>query len=126
MADLARVITRALELTTRLDQQSALQQPFVDSAIEVTSCKFGALAVLDSRGETLQFVFSGIEPWLADKIGTPPKGHGLLGDIPDDRYLIVNDLKGGDYPPNHPHLHNFLGVPIRIQDLRVWQALFVR
>ncbi|MDN6487258.1 MAG: GAF domain-containing protein, partial [Ancrocorticia sp.] len=74
------------------------------------------MAVLDSRGETLQFVFSGIEPWLADKIGTPPKGHGLLGDIPDDRYLIVNDLKGGDYPPNHPHLHNFLGVPIRIQD----------
>lgn len=123
MADLARVITRALELTTRLDQQSALQT-FVDSAIEVTSCKFGALAVLDSRGETLQFVFSGIEPWLADKIGTPPKGHGLLGDIPDDRYLIVNDLKGGDYPPNHPHLHNFLGVPIRIQD-RVFGRLYL-
>ncbi len=123
MADLARVITRALELTTRLDQQSALQT-FVDSAVDVTGCAYGALAVLDSRGDTLQFVFSGIEPWLAERIGTPPEGHGLLGEIPDDDYLIVNDLPTGHYPPNHPKLYNFLGVPIRIQD-RVFGRLYL-
>ena len=123
MADLARVITRALKLTTRLDQQSALQT-FVDSAIEVTSCKFGALAVLDFARRNPPIVFSGIEPWLADKIGPPPEGHGLLGDIPDDRYLIVNDLEGGDYPLEPSPPSQLPRCSHRIQD-RVFGRLYL-
>ena len=91
MSDLASVMTHALELTTRLDRQSVLQM-LVDSAVELAGCKYGALSVLDSGGETLQFVFTGIDHWRAERIGPPPKGHGVFGEMRDEHYQILEDL----------------------------------
>lgn len=74
--DVTSIISHALSLTTRLDRASVLQA-FVESAITLTGATYGALSVLDSRGETLEFVYSGIPKNLANHIGMPPKGHGV-------------------------------------------------
>lgn len=127
MSDLASVMTHALDLTTRLDRQSVLQT-LVDSAVELAGCKYGALSVLDSEGETLQFVFTGIDHWRAERIGPPPKGHGVFGEMQDEHYLIVNELEGHPtrhpWPKHHPHMTSFLGCPIRIRD-RVFGRLYL-
>ncbi len=127
MSDLASVMTHALDLVTRLDRQSVLQT-LVDSAVELAGCKYGALSVLDSQGETLQFVFTGVDTWRAERIGPPPKGHGVFGEMQDEHYLIVNELEGHPtrhpWPKHHPHMTSFLGCPIRIRD-RVFGRLYL-
>lgn len=126
-ADVTSLISHALSLTTRLDRASVLQA-FVDSALTLTGAKYGALSVLDSRGETLEFVFSGIPRAIADRIGMPPHGHGVFRDIPNDSYLIVNDLEHYEHrapwPSHHPHMGNFLGVPVRLYG-RIFGRLYL-
>jgi signal transduction histidine kinase len=51
-------------------------------------------------------------------IGAPPRGHGILGLlITDPRPLRLHDLKehpeSYGFPPNHPPMQTFLGVPVR-------------
>ncbi len=126
-ADVTSIISHALSLTTRLDRTEVLQT-FVDSAVELSGARYGAMSVLDSRGETLEFVFSGIPKDHAKFIGNPPKGRGVFGDIPNDSYLIVNDLESYPnrfpWPSNHPLMHNFLGVPVRMLG-RVFGRLYL-
>lgn len=125
--DVTSIISHALSLTTRLDRASVLQA-FVESAITLTGATYGALSVLDSRGETLEFVYSGIPKNLANHIGMPPKGHGVFADIPNDSFLIVNDLDNYPHrfpwPEYHPHMHNFLGVPVRLYG-RIFGRLYL-
>lgn len=125
--DLTSIISHALALTTRLDRQSVLQN-FVDSSVLLTGAKYSALAVLDSAGETLEFVYTGIPRQLAAHIGHPPMGHGVFGDLPSETYLIVNDLEHYEnrypWPQHHPHMESFLGVPMRIHS-RVFGRLYL-
>lgn len=126
-SDLTTIISHALDLTTRLDRQSVLQT-FVDSSVELTGAKYGALAVLDSSGETLEFVYTGMPHHLAERIGNPPAGYGVFGDLPNDTYFIVNDLEHYinryPWPKHHPHMTSFLGVPMRIHS-RVYGRLYL-
>lgn len=114
--DIMTVMTYALELTTRLDQNSILQS-LVESARTITGAKYSALGIVDSHGKTLQFVFSGLSQSTAEKIGHPPLGKGMFSDIPPDDRLIINDLETygnrSSWPKFHPVMKNFLGVPIR-------------
>lgn len=114
--DIMTVMTYALELTTRLDQNSILQS-LVDSARTITGAKYSALGIVDSHGKTLQFVFSGLSQNTADKIGHPPLGKGMFADIPPDDRLIINNIEEYEnrsaWPKFHPVMKNFLGVPIR-------------
>lgn len=114
--DIMTVMTYALELTTRLDQNSILQT-LVDSARTVAKAKYAALGIVDSHGKTLQFVYSGLSQNTADKIGHPPLGKGMFADIPPDDRLIINDIDNyanrSAWPKYHPVMKNFLGVPIR-------------
>lgn len=114
--DLMTVMTYALELTTRLDQNSILQS-LVDSARTITGAKYAALGIVDSHGKTLQFVYSGLSQNIAEKIGHPPLGKGMFADIPPDDRLIINSIADYEnrsaWPKFHPVMKNFLGVPIR-------------
>lgn len=116
LMNLAMVMTQALELTTRLDQQSVLQA-LVDSAVALTGARYAALGVTDYKGTVLDFVFAGIDPEVADEIGHPPEGHGIFKYIPDETYLIENDLRSfadrHEVPASLPEMETFLGVPIR-------------
>lgn len=92
-------------------------QHIVDTARLVVGAKYAALAVLDESSEFSRFFYSGMTEEEAKKIGEPPKGRGLLGLIIEEGQAIrLRDLtkhpKAYGFPPNHPVMKTFLGVPI--------------
>ena len=110
----------ALTLTEELDLGTVLQR-VVDQARVLARAKYGALGVLDEKGEFIdQFITSGITPEQRAQLGTPPRGHGLLGvlikvgesiQVPD----IAADPRAVGFPPNHPPMRSLLGVPIKFK-----------
>jgi signal transduction histidine kinase len=94
----------------------------VSSAVEVIGARYGALGVLSERGDGLsEFVHVGIPPEVAEAIGHLPEGHGILGLlILDPRPLRLPDLSqhpdSFGFPPHHPPMRSFLGVPVRLRD----------
>ena len=90
----------------------------VELACKLTGARYGALGVLDETGRRLDRFFThGMDQHMRDAIGPEPVGRGILGAlIIDARPLRLTDL-GADprsvgFPPNHPPMTSFLGVPI--------------
>lgn len=108
----------ALVLTMDLDLRTVLNR-VVHLACELVNARYGALGVLDENGERIgQFITSGITPEERQAIPRLPQGHGLLGAlIKEGRPIrvpeISEDGRSVGFPPNHPHMHSFLGVPIK-------------
>jgi two-component system sensor histidine kinase DevS len=55
------------------------------------------------------------------EVGEPPVGRGLLGALKDERRTIrIHDIdkdpRSFGFPPGHPVMHSFLGVPIMLGD----------
>lgn len=104
-------------LTAERELERVLQQ-VADSAREVMDARYAALGVLDERGEALaRFLVSGVTPEQYERIGHLPSGKGILGVlIRDPRPLRLPDLtrypESAGFPPHHPQMHSFLGVPI--------------
>ncbi len=108
----------ALALTTELELDAVLQK-VVDLACELTAARYGALGVVDARGTAIQkFITYGIDRNMHEEIGMPPKGHGVLGLlIREGKSIrlgeIASHVESVGYPPAHPLMKTFLGVPIR-------------
>lgn len=123
----ARVLSMALKLTTQLDRQEILKG-FIESSASITGARYGAVAVFNDQGETVNFMWTGIPEEMAAKIGHPPVGHGVFADIPDNHFLIVNDMthyiNRFPWPKHHPVMENFLGAPVRIGG-RVFGRLYL-
>ncbi|MBR6459994.1 MAG: GAF domain-containing protein [Actinomycetaceae bacterium] len=123
----ARVLSMALKLTTQLDRQEILKG-FIESSASITGARYGAVGVFDEQGETVNFMWTGIPQEQAAKIGHPPEGHGVFADIPDNHFLIVNDMthyiNRFPWPEHHPIMENFLGAPVRIGG-RVFGRLYL-
>ena len=94
----------------------------VQSAVDLSDATYGALGVLDDAGTKLaQFITVGIDDAAHAAIGELPEGHGILGLlIVDAKPLRLPDLTehpdSYGFPPNHPPMRSFLGVPIRLRD----------
>ena len=92
------------------------------SACRLVECRYGALGVLDAEGKGLaEFVHVGIEAAPVSRIGHLPEGHGILGLlILDPKPLHLADLTrhphSYGFPPHHPTMKLFLGVPIRVRE----------
>jgi signal transduction histidine kinase len=99
-----------------------LLQRVLEAATELADARYGALGVLDPTGTRLdQFLTVGIDDEKRQRIGSLPEGHGLLGRlISHPEPLRLPDLAehpdSYGFPPNHPPMHSFLGVPIRVRD----------
>ncbi len=110
-----QLVEAALDLTKSLKLTEILQQ-FVDQSCALTGARFGALAVLDTRGGTRMFLQHGFSPEEAHAVGHPPIGRGMIGAIPDDGALIINDIATHPlftgFPSGHRSMYNFLGVPL--------------
>ena len=93
----------------------------VEAAAALADAEYGALGVLDSDHQQLvEFHTVGIDEALREQIGEPPHGHGILGElIADPRPLRLTDLtshpRSYGFPPHHPAMRSFLGVPIRVR-----------
>ena len=104
-----------------LDLPSMLRR-IVQSAADLVDARYGALGVLDeSRTRLAQFITVGIDDEVHKAIGNLPEGHGILGlIIVEAKPLRLPDLTehpdSYGFPPNHPRMKSFLGVPIRLRD----------
>lgn len=112
------VVTMAADLS--LD--SVLSR-IVTIASRLVDAKYAALGVLGAGPEQRlrTFVHHGIEDQQVAKIGDLPAGHGLLGLIIDQpEPLRLHDIaehpQSYGFPPHHPPMHSFLGVPVRIRE----------
>jgi len=92
------------------------------AACSLVDARYGALGVIDPDGDGLeQFIYEGIDADTAAQIGSLPTGQGLLGAlIKDPRPIrlrrISDDPRSVGFPPHHPPMDSFLGVPIRVRD----------
>jgi len=95
----------------------------VEIARELTGADYAALGVLNSGSKKglRTFVHQGMDPVQVEEIGALPTGHGLLGlliDKPEPLRLheIASHPESYGFPPGHPPMSSFLGVPVRIRD----------
>ncbi len=95
-------------------------QVIVERVRDLVGARYAALGIHDQAGVIEQFVTSGISRPDRARIGAPPRGHGLLGVIiRENRTIRLDDLMADPrrvgFPPNHPEMHPFLGVPIVVR-----------
>src|SRR3954454_12057552 len=95
-------------------------QRIVTTAADLVGARYGALGVLDpTRTRLVEFVTTGIDADGRAAIGHLPEGLGILGLlIVEPRPLRLPDLTrhpdSYGFPPHHPPMKAFLGVPIAL------------
>ncbi|HEY7682619.1 MAG TPA: ATP-binding protein [Gemmatimonadales bacterium] len=104
-------------LISELHLEGVLQQ-VANLAAEVIGARYSAVGMLSADGRTLEtFTTAGLGPQERERIGKAPEGRGVLGlviqggqavRLPD---LMKHPASVG-FPPHHPPMHSFLGVPI--------------
>jgi len=115
---LRELLGAVLALSSDPDPTNMLQR-IVDASVKLVDARYGALGVLDETGTHLsQFITVGIDD--VTQIGHLPEGLGILGLlILDAQPLRLPDLRehpeSFGFPPNHPPMRAFLGVPIRVR-----------
>ncbi|MDE3118803.1 MAG: PAS domain S-box protein, partial [Nitrospirota bacterium] len=115
---LLKLVDVAQRLTVTTDRHQFLRI-VADSAVQLTSARYGALGVFDEAGERLDdFITVGMDEATERAIGARPVGRGLLGALEGvEGPLRLRDLMQhhsfSGFPPHHPPMHSFLGSPIR-------------
>jgi signal transduction histidine kinase len=110
-------VSIGLTLTSELSLEGVLEQT-VNLAASIIGARYAAIGVLAPDGRHLEsFTTFGISEEERARIGPPPKGHGILGlVIREARVIRLPDLTrhpdSYGFPPHHPPMHSFLGVPI--------------
>ncbi len=119
-ADARLLLEAVTAISSDLDLASVLTR-IVEAATALTGARYGALGVLGREGgELVEFVTTGIDERARELIGHLPRGRGILGVIIDDPSgLRLSDLNAHPasvgFPPNHPPMTSFLGMPVRIR-----------
>ncbi len=99
-----------------------LLEHLVEEARSMVGARYGALGVLNTERTALaQFVTVGLDPDQEKAIGPRPTGQGVLGLlINEPEPLRMPDIRshGNSYgfPPGHPPMTSFLGVPVKVRD----------
>jgi len=115
LLDAVIAVGSGLELSTLLERITWLATQLVDA-------RYGALGVLDGQRTGLtEFVTAGIDDETRADIGDTPSGRGILGLLIDEpKPIRLRDLSthphSSGFPPHHPEMRSFLGVPIRVRD----------
>jgi len=92
-------------------------QKVVDQARQLLDARYGALSVVDAERRIEQFVVSGLDAETIERLGEPPRGHGLLGVVLDhgERLRLADlgrDPRSAGFPEHHPEMHSLLAVPV--------------
>jgi len=95
-------------------------QLIVDNVRELADARYAALGIVDGDGRIERFLTAGISDAARRRIGSPPRGHGLLGLIVrENRAIRVPDITADPrrhgFPPHHPSMRSFLGVPLTVR-----------
>ncbi|HXA29449.1 MAG TPA: GAF domain-containing sensor histidine kinase [Candidatus Angelobacter sp.] len=119
-----RLLDAVMAISSDLSLPNVLRR-IVAAACELVDARYGALGVIGpgegglERG-LVEFITVGADEETIKKIGPYPQGRGILGLlVTDPKPLrlrnLQDDAKSWGFPPNHPPMHSFLGVPIRIR-----------
>jgi signal transduction histidine kinase len=109
-----------IAISSELSLDRVLQR-IVEAAATVTGARYAALGVIDPSGRGLErFVTTGLDDKTVAEIGEEPHGLGILGVlIRDATPLRLRDLREDPrsvgFPPGHPEMRSFLGVPITVR-----------
>ncbi len=110
-----RTVGAGLDLHITLDR-------IVETAAELADARYAAIGIIDDTREGLSdFVTYGVTGAQHERIGALPDGHkGLLGALIHDPKPVrladlTKDPRSAGFPPGHPPMRSFLGVPIRVQ-----------
>lgn len=98
---------------------SDLLHSTVETAMELTDARYGALGVLGAHGELSDFIYIGVDEETAKRIGHLPRGVGVLGLITSTGKTVrLDDItahaESAGFPDHHPPMMTFLGVPVRV------------
>lgn len=126
---LRRLIDVGRALLSQLDPEAVLDQ-VLETARDITGARYAALGILDrDRRELERFITRGIDDETHRSIGDLPRGRGILGILIDEPHPLrisrVGDHpKSFGFPPGHPPMATFLGVPIVVRG-QVWGNLYL-
>lgn len=106
-------------ISSDLDLRAVLAR-IVDAATRLTGARYGALGVIGNDSFLAEFVATGVSEEQRARIGSPPQGHGILGELIRDPHPmrlddLTEDPRAAGFPAHHPPMRTFLGVPIRIR-----------
>lgn len=113
-----RALLRATQSVAEEIELPAVLKRLVQAAVELVGAKYCAIGVVSPQGGLQEFIFVGMPPEDEARIGHLPEGHGLLGALIDDPRpirlpRIGDDARSVGFPPGHPPMQSFLGVPVR-------------
>src|SRR5215216_4478251 len=120
MDRLRRLLDAGIALSSELSLDALLQR-IVDTAAELTEARYAALGVIDRSGQNLErFLTTGIDEETHAAIGDLPRGRGILGVLIHDAQPlrladIADDPRSVGFPPHHPPMRTFLGVPVLLR-----------
>jgi signal transduction histidine kinase len=126
---LRELIDVGRSLVAELDPEVIFQQ-VLEVACDLTGARYAALGVLDeNRHELERFITRGIDVEARRAIGNLPRGRGVLGLlIEQPRPLRLTHVgrhpRSYGFPPGHPPMANFLGVPVMVRG-HAWGNLYL-
>ncbi|MGW3073317.1 MULTISPECIES: sensor histidine kinase [unclassified Kitasatospora] len=113
------LLEAVLAVGRELDLAQALHR-IVEAAADLVDARYAALGVIGPDGHTLsQFLTVGLTEEEIAEIGPPPSGRGILGELIREpkplRCPVLSEHPASvGFPANHPPMHTFLGVPVRV------------
>ena len=121
--DRLRILVEAgISLSSELSLDALLQR-IVETAAQLTGARYAALGVVDPSGRALErFLTTGIDEQTRAAIGNEPVGRGIVGVVireakPLRLRDIAEDPRSVGFPPHHPPMTTFLGVPILLRNV---------
>jgi signal transduction histidine kinase len=111
VADAVAAIAGSLDLDVTL-------RAIVEAGRDVTGAGYGALGVLGPDRRIARFITSGVTDEQIEAIGPYPTGRGILGVLIDEARPVRlanlgDDPRSSGFPPHHPAMTSFVGVPVR-------------
>ncbi len=128
-SDVYDAVDAATRAIAGLGSVEEVLQVIVDQIRPLVGARYAALGIVDANGVIEAFITSGMDSATRARIGALPRGHGFLGliirenasfRIPD---IAVDERRYG-FPPNHPPMHSFLGVPVSVKGRSVGNLYF--
>lgn len=115
----------SLELVKDVSLETLLER-IATVACEQAEARYCAVGALDTEGKLEKFITVGISEAEKKRIAHPPVGKGLIGELMDAREplrvpVIEKHPHSVGFPPFHPPMTSFLGVPIRTGDRQLGQ-----
>jgi len=114
------LVDAGISLSSELSLDALLQR-IVEVAAGLTDARYAALGVVDATGKQLErFLTTGLSGPEREAIGNEPVGRGVLGVLIHDARPIrladvTDDPHSVGFPPNHPPMRTFLGVPVLLR-----------